>query len=78
MQNLQLTQSKKITAPSSPNAAKRLYRNLSEKLKGSHSSFDEAYFKARADRFRKPSVVSELFFLCDIYGNSVKVFYGMH
>ncbi|XP_077315060.1 ankyrin repeat and fibronectin type-III domain-containing protein 1 [Lithobates pipiens] len=56
MQNLQLTQSKKITAPSSPNAAKRLYRNLSEKLKGSHSSFDEAYFKARADRFRKPSV----------------------
>ncbi|XP_072259420.1 ankyrin repeat and fibronectin type-III domain-containing protein 1 [Pyxicephalus adspersus] len=56
MQNLQLTQSKKITTPSSPNAAKRLYRNLSEKLKGSHSSFDEAYFKARADRFRKPSV----------------------
>ncbi|XP_063309415.1 ankyrin repeat and fibronectin type-III domain-containing protein 1 [Pelobates fuscus] len=56
MQNLQLTQSKKISAPSSPNAAKRLYRNLSEKLKGSHSSFDEAYFRARADRFRKPSV----------------------
>ncbi|OCT62709.1 ankyrin repeat and fibronectin type-III domain-containing protein 1 isoform X1 [Xenopus laevis] len=56
MQNLQLTQSKKISAPSSPNAAKRLYRNLSEKLKGSHSSFDEAYFRARADRFRKTSV----------------------
>ncbi|KAM4692089.1 ankyrin repeat and fibronectin type-III domain-containing protein 1 [Rhinophrynus dorsalis] len=56
MQNLQLTQPKKISAPSSPNAAKRLYRNLSEKLKGSHSSFDDAYFKARADRFRKPSV----------------------
>ncbi|XP_069608547.1 ankyrin repeat and fibronectin type-III domain-containing protein 1 [Ranitomeya imitator] len=56
MQNLQLTQSKKISAPASPNAAKRLYRNLSEKLKGSHSSFDEAYFRARADRFRKPSV----------------------
>ncbi|KAG9473599.1 hypothetical protein GDO78_004084 [Eleutherodactylus coqui] len=56
MQNLQLTQSKKISAPSSPNAAKRLYRNLSEKLKGSHSSFDEAYFRARADRFRKPSI----------------------
>ncbi|KAG8446584.1 hypothetical protein GDO86_014149 [Hymenochirus boettgeri] len=55
MQNLQLTQSKRISAPSSPNAAKRLYRNLSEKLKGSHSSFDEAYFRARADRFRKPS-----------------------
>ncbi|KAM4664149.1 LOW QUALITY PROTEIN: ankyrin repeat and fibronectin type-III domain-containing protein 1 [Discoglossus pictus] len=56
MQNLQLTQSKRTSAPSSPNAAKRLYRNLSEKLKGSHSSFDEAYFRARADRFRKPSV----------------------
>ncbi|XP_056406576.1 ankyrin repeat and fibronectin type-III domain-containing protein 1 isoform X2 [Hyla sarda] len=56
MQNLQLTQSKKISAPSSPNAAKRLYRNLSEKIKGSHSSFDEAYFRARADRFRKPSI----------------------
>ncbi|XP_053564142.1 ankyrin repeat and fibronectin type-III domain-containing protein 1 [Bombina bombina] len=56
MQNLQLSQSKRTSAPSSPNAAKRLYRNLSEKLKGSHSSFDEAYFRARADRFRKPSV----------------------
>uniref|UniRef100_A0A8C5QYS5 Ankyrin repeat and fibronectin type III domain containing 1 n=1 Tax=Leptobrachium leishanense TaxID=445787 RepID=A0A8C5QYS5_9ANUR len=56
MQNLQLSQSKRMSAPSSPNAAKRLYRNLSEKLKGSHSSFDEAYFRARADRFRKPSV----------------------
>ncbi|OBS83639.1 hypothetical protein A6R68_22354 [Neotoma lepida] len=37
---------------------RRLYRNLSEKLKGSHSSFDEAYFKTRTDRLslRKTSV----------------------
>ncbi|XP_058139912.1 ankyrin repeat and fibronectin type-III domain-containing protein 1 isoform X3 [Dasypus novemcinctus] len=58
MQNLQLSQSKKHSAPSSPNAAKRLYRNLSEKLKGSHSSFDEAYFRTRTDRLslRKTSV----------------------
>ncbi|XP_006889517.1 PREDICTED: ankyrin repeat and fibronectin type-III domain-containing protein 1 [Elephantulus edwardii] len=58
MQNLHLTQSKKHSAPSSPNAAKRLYRNLSEKLKGSHSSFDEAYFRSRTDRLslRKTSV----------------------
>nr|XP_038943308.1 ankyrin repeat and fibronectin type-III domain-containing protein 1 isoform X3 [Rattus norvegicus] len=58
MQNLHLSQSKKHSAPSSPNAAKRLYRNLSEKLKGSHSSFDEAYFRTRTDRLslRKTSV----------------------
>nr|KAF6301085.1 ankyrin repeat and fibronectin type III domain containing 1 [Pipistrellus kuhlii] len=58
MQSLHLSQSKKHSAPSSPNAAKRLYRNLSEKLKGSHSSFDEAYFRARTDRLslRKTSV----------------------
>ncbi|XP_069849345.1 ankyrin repeat and fibronectin type-III domain-containing protein 1 isoform X2 [Dipodomys merriami] len=58
MQNLHLSQSKKHNAPSSPNAAKRLYRNLSEKLKGSHSSFDEAYFRTRSDRLslRKTSV----------------------
>uniref|UniRef100_A0A2K5C0H6 Ankyrin repeat and fibronectin type III domain containing 1 n=1 Tax=Aotus nancymaae TaxID=37293 RepID=A0A2K5C0H6_AOTNA len=58
MQSLHLCQSKKHSAPSSPNAAKRLYRNLSEKLKGSHSSFDEAYFRTRTDRLslRKTSV----------------------
>lgn len=63
MQNLHLSQSKKHSAPSSPNAAKRLYRNLSEKLKGSHSSFDETYFRARTDRqsLRKSSVVRNLF-----------------
>ncbi|KAM7146265.1 ankyrin repeat and fibronectin type-III domain-containing protein 1 [Macrochelys suwanniensis] len=58
MQNLNLSQTKKNSGPSSPNAAKRLYRNLSEKLKGSHASFDEAYFRARSDRLslRKTSV----------------------
>ncbi|KAJ8363726.1 hypothetical protein SKAU_G00125570 [Synaphobranchus kaupii] len=54
MQNLHLSH-KKSSGPASPNAAKRLYRNLSEKLKGSHSSFDEAYFFGRSDRLRKPS-----------------------
>ncbi|XP_017339694.1 ankyrin repeat and fibronectin type-III domain-containing protein 1 isoform X2 [Ictalurus punctatus] len=55
MQNLQLTHSKKGAAPSSPSAAKRLYRNLSEKFKGSHSSFEDAYFFGRSDRIRKAS-----------------------
>ena len=59
MHNLSLLQTKKNSVPSSPNAAKRLYRNLSEKLKGSHTSFDEAYFRARSDRLslRKTSMV---------------------
>ncbi|XP_074463855.1 ankyrin repeat and fibronectin type-III domain-containing protein 1 isoform X3 [Larus michahellis] len=58
MHNLSLLQTKKNSMPSSPNAAKRLYRNLSEKLKGSHTSFDEAYFRARSDRLslRKTSM----------------------
>ncbi|XP_030631009.1 ankyrin repeat and fibronectin type-III domain-containing protein 1 [Chanos chanos] len=56
MQNLQLTHSKKGAGPASPNAAKRLYRNLSEKFKGSHSSFEDAYFFGRSDRIRKASV----------------------
>ncbi|XP_016335828.1 ankyrin repeat and fibronectin type-III domain-containing protein 1-like [Sinocyclocheilus anshuiensis] len=55
MQNLQLTQSKKGAGPASPSAAKRLYRNLSEKLKGSHSSFEDAYFFGRSDRIHKVS-----------------------
>jgi hypothetical protein len=74
MQNLHLSQSKKHSAPSSPNAAKRLYRNLSEKLKGSHSSFDEAYFRTRTDRLslRKTSVVIELFLLpCQLHCSTI-------
>uniref|UniRef100_A0A8C9SFU6 Ankyrin repeat and fibronectin type III domain containing 1 n=4 Tax=Scleropages formosus TaxID=113540 RepID=A0A8C9SFU6_SCLFO len=57
LQNLHLSHNKKSSGPTSPSAAKRLYRNLSEKLKGSHSSFDEAYFFGRSDRFRKPSAM---------------------
>uniref|UniRef100_W5LEH6 Ankyrin repeat and fibronectin type III domain containing 1 n=1 Tax=Astyanax mexicanus TaxID=7994 RepID=W5LEH6_ASTMX len=57
MQNLQLTHSKKGAGPASPSAAKRLYRNLSEKFKGSHSSFEDAYFFGRSDRIRKSSNV---------------------
>nr|XP_055031561.1 ankyrin repeat and fibronectin type-III domain-containing protein 1 isoform X1 [Misgurnus anguillicaudatus] len=64
MQNLQLTQNKKGAGPASPSAAKRLYRNLSEKFKGSHSSFEDAYFFGRSDRIRKVSNIqsSELLF----------------
>ncbi|NXB50074.1 ANKF1 protein, partial [Leucopsar rothschildi] len=58
MHSLSLLQSKKPSVPASPSAAKRLYRNLSEKLKGSHTSFDEAYLRARSERLslRKASV----------------------
>lgn len=63
MQNLQLSHSKKGAAPASPSAAKRLYRNLSEKFKGSHSSFEDAYFFGRSDRIRKASVSEKNKFL---------------
>nr|XP_046232842.1 uncharacterized protein ankfn1 isoform X3 [Scatophagus argus] len=56
MQNLQLSQTRKCPGgPASPNAAKRLYRNLSEKLRGSTSSFEDAYFFGKTDRLRKAS-----------------------
>lgn len=57
MQNLQLSQTRKgPSGPASPSAAKRLYRNLSEKLRGSTSSFEDAYFFGKTDRLRKASV----------------------
>ncbi|XP_038613248.1 ankyrin repeat and fibronectin type-III domain-containing protein 1 [Tachyglossus aculeatus] len=58
IQGLLPSQARRNHTLSSPNAAKRLYRNLSEKLKGSHTSFDEAYFRARTERLslRKTSV----------------------
>ncbi|CAB1312973.1 unnamed protein product [Coregonus sp. 'balchen'] len=62
MQNLQLSQTRKCSGgPASPSAAKRLYRNLSEKLKGGHSSFEDAYFFGRGDRHghRKGSAVEQ-------------------
>ncbi|XP_051928332.1 uncharacterized protein ankfn1 isoform X1 [Hippocampus zosterae] len=58
MQNLQLSQAKKVAGgPASPNAAKRLYRNLSEKLRGSTSSFEDAHFFGKSDRLRKASTM---------------------
>ncbi|XP_008301559.1 ankyrin repeat and fibronectin type-III domain-containing protein 1 [Stegastes partitus] len=58
MQNLQLSQSRKVPGgPASPSAAKRLYRNLSEKLRGSTSSFEDAYFFGKTDRLRKASTM---------------------
>ncbi|XP_061563987.1 ankyrin repeat and fibronectin type-III domain-containing protein 1 isoform X2 [Cololabis saira] len=58
MQNLQLSQSRRFPGgPASPNAAKRLYRNLSEKLRGSTSSFEDAYFFGKTDRLRKASTM---------------------
>ncbi|XP_068610883.1 ankyrin repeat and fibronectin type-III domain-containing protein 1 [Brachionichthys hirsutus] len=54
MQNLQLAQSRKgPSGPASPSAAKRLYRNLSEKLRGSTSSFEDAYFFGKTDIMSK-------------------------
>ncbi|KAK1881147.1 Ankyrin repeat and fibronectin type-III domain containing protein 1 [Dissostichus eleginoides] len=58
MQNLQLTQSRKCPGgPASPSAAKRLYRNLSEKLRGSTASFEDTYFFGKTDRLRKASAM---------------------
>ncbi|XP_035002141.1 uncharacterized protein ankfn1 isoform X2 [Hippoglossus stenolepis] len=58
MQNLQLAQTRKCPGgPASPSAAKRLYRNLSEKLRGSTSSFEDAYFFGKTDRLRKASTM---------------------
>ncbi|XP_028989721.1 uncharacterized protein ankfn1 isoform X2 [Betta splendens] len=58
MQNLQLSQTRKCPGgPASPNAAKRLYRNLSEKFRGSTSSFEDAYFFGKTDRLRKASTM---------------------
>ncbi|KAK9530926.1 hypothetical protein VZT92_012399 [Zoarces viviparus] len=58
MQNLQLSQTRKCPGgPASPSAAKRLYRNLSEKLRGSTSSFEDAYFFGKTDHLRKASTM---------------------
>ncbi|KAL2101760.1 hypothetical protein ACEWY4_003521 [Coilia grayii] len=57
MANLQLSDGRR-GGPASPNAAKRLYRNLSEKLKGGHSSFEDVYFFGRS---RKASSSEALF-----------------
>ncbi|TNN03414.1 hypothetical protein fugu_000443 [Takifugu bimaculatus] len=57
-QNLHLTQDRKCPGgPTSPSAAKRLYRNLSEKLRGSTSSFEDTHFFGKMDRLRKGSTM---------------------
>ncbi|XP_069785740.1 ankyrin repeat and fibronectin type-III domain-containing protein 1 [Narcine bancroftii] len=56
MQNLHLSNSSKGCGPASPNAAKRLYRNLSNKLKGSHSSFDEVCQSGKREQLRLSSL----------------------
>ncbi|KAL8175187.1 UNVERIFIED_CONTAM: Ankyrin repeat and fibronectin type-III domain-containing protein 1 [Gekko kuhli] len=50
MRDLQLTQSRKQPGPSSPNAAKRLYRNLSGKFRVNYMSFDEGSFTGRSEK----------------------------
>lgn len=60
MRDLQLTQARKPPGPSSPNAAKRLYRNLSGKFRVNYTSFDEGSLVGRGEKekFRKSYVVS--------------------
>ncbi|XP_048350992.1 ankyrin repeat and fibronectin type-III domain-containing protein 1-like isoform X4 [Sphaerodactylus townsendi] len=50
MRDLQLTQSRKQPGPSSPNAAKRLYRNLSGKFRVNYMSFDEGTVTGRTEK----------------------------
>ncbi|XP_075422530.1 ankyrin repeat and fibronectin type-III domain-containing protein 1-like [Ascaphus truei] len=52
MRDPQLGQTKKPPAPSSPNAAKRLYRNLSGKFRVNYTSFDEGGLAARSEKER--------------------------
>ncbi|XP_052629137.1 ankyrin repeat and fibronectin type-III domain-containing protein 1-like isoform X3 [Harpia harpyja] len=50
MRDLQLAQSRKPPGPSSPNAAKRLYRNLSGKFRVNYTSFDEGTLAGRGEK----------------------------
>nr|XP_014346428.1 PREDICTED: ankyrin repeat and fibronectin type-III domain-containing protein 1-like [Latimeria chalumnae] len=50
MRDLQLAHGKKLTSPSSPSAAKRLYRNLSGKFRVNYTSFDEGSLTARSEK----------------------------
>ncbi|KAJ1097712.1 hypothetical protein NDU88_002829 [Pleurodeles waltl] len=50
MRDLQLAQARKTSGPSSPNAAKRLYRNLSGKFRVNYTSFDEGSLVARSEK----------------------------
>lgn len=50
MRDLQLAQARKPPGPSSPNAAKRLYRNLSGKFRVNYMSFDEGGLPGRSEK----------------------------
>ncbi|XP_053813594.1 ankyrin repeat and fibronectin type-III domain-containing protein 1-like [Vidua chalybeata] len=50
MRDLQLAQARKPPGPSSPNAAKRLYRNLSGKFRVNYTSFDEGSLVGRGEK----------------------------
>ncbi|XP_042294602.1 ankyrin repeat and fibronectin type-III domain-containing protein 1-like isoform X2 [Sceloporus undulatus] len=50
VRDLQLAQSRKQPGPSSPNAAKRLYRNLSGKFRVNYMSFDEGSLAGRNEK----------------------------
>ncbi|XP_017664178.1 PREDICTED: ankyrin repeat and fibronectin type-III domain-containing protein 1-like isoform X2 [Lepidothrix coronata] len=50
MRDLQLAQARKPPGPSSPNAAKRLYRNLSGKFRVNYMSFDEGSLVGRGEK----------------------------
>ncbi|XP_078082022.1 ankyrin repeat and fibronectin type-III domain-containing protein 1-like [Mustelus asterias] len=63
MQNVNLSNPRKTCSPASPNAAKRLYRNLSDKFKGSQSSFDEAFLTPKSDKERRRR--SSLYLQCN-------------
>lgn len=60
MRDLQLAQARKPPGPSSPNAAKRLYRNLSGKFRVNYTSFDEGSLVGRGEKekLRKSYLVS--------------------
>lgn len=62
MRDLQLAQARKPPGPSSPNAAKRLYRNLSGKFRVNYTSFDEGSLAGRGEKekLRKSYLVSAL------------------
>ncbi|ETE63200.1 Ankyrin repeat and fibronectin type-III domain-containing protein 1, partial [Ophiophagus hannah] len=50
LRDLQLAHARKQAGPSSPNAAKRLYRNLSGKFRVNYMSFDEGNLAGKAEK----------------------------
>ncbi|XP_051877152.1 ankyrin repeat and fibronectin type-III domain-containing protein 1-like [Pristis pectinata] len=50
VRDLQLAHGRRLVSPSSPNAAKRLYRNLSGKFKVNYTSFDETSLLGRNEK----------------------------